>query len=88
MNFYMGIALVLSALLAVSAGPTSGKKSCPANEIYFECGANCQSECDTLGEPCMINYFRCPDGCYCIDNYARLSPGGKCVPIEKCPKKL
>lgn len=64
-----------------------GERICPANEVYYDCGPNCQSECDTLGEPCTIAYIRCPDGCYCKKNYARMSPGGECVPIEKCPAK-
>lgn len=56
---------------------------CPENETYLPCGPACQTECATLGQPCYIAYFRCPDGCYCNSGYARDSTG-KCIPIEQC----
>ncbi|CAD7088944.1 unnamed protein product [Hermetia illucens] len=91
MKPFLGIALLFFVFALAIGSPALGtakeEKLCPANEVYYDCGPNCQSECDTLGEPCTIRYIRCPDGCYCKKNYARMSPGGECVPIEKCPAK-
>ncbi|XP_037886248.1 inducible metalloproteinase inhibitor protein-like [Glossina fuscipes] len=82
----LSLALLLLAL-SLSSIVIRGKamKTCPANEFYTECGDNCQRECSTLNEPCLIRYIRCPDGCYCNKDYAR-NVNGKCIPISECPK--
>ena len=56
---------------------------CPENETYFQCGAPCQRECATLGQPCLRRFIRCPDGCYCNNEYAG-NAQGKCIPITEC----
>ncbi|XP_026479559.1 inducible metalloproteinase inhibitor protein-like [Ctenocephalides felis] len=58
-------------------------RDCPENETYLSCGPACQTECATLGQPCYIAYFRCPDGCYCNKGFAR-NANGACIPIEQC----
>ncbi|XP_037934497.1 inducible metalloproteinase inhibitor protein-like [Teleopsis dalmanni] len=86
--------LVLCCFLFVTLAFTSCEaagfqpipKDCPANEFYTSCGGSCQTECATLGEPCLIRHIRCPDGCYCNENYAR-DASGSCVPIKDCPQK-
>lgn len=56
------------------------------NEEY-QCGSACQIECDTLSEPCLIANVKCTEACYCTKGYARISPGGMCIPINECPSK-
>lgn len=62
------------------------EKVCSENEKYFDCGSSCDTECFRLNEPCNIRHIRCPDGCYCVDGYAR-NDNRKCVPISECPPK-
>ncbi|KAF2905488.1 hypothetical protein ILUMI_00686 [Ignelater luminosus] len=50
------------------------------NERY-ECGRPCQTECATLGEPCLVANIRCNDACYCIPGYARDSTAYPLPPI-------
>lgn len=61
----------------------SGNTCSGPNEEYLVCGGPCQKECATLGQPCNIAYIRCPDGCYCIEGYAR-NRQGKCIPERAC----
>lgn len=69
------------------SGQSAGKSKCSgSNEVYIDCGPSCQTECSTLGEPCMIAHIRCPDGCYCLDGYAR-DGAGRCIPTDDCPSK-
>ncbi|XP_017114325.1 venom peptide CtAPI [Drosophila elegans] len=60
-------------------------RECPENETFLPCGPSCQTECSTLGKPCLINHIRCPDGCYCNKGFAR-NAGGRCIPINRCKK--
>uniref|UniRef100_A0A1B0AFD2 TIL domain-containing protein n=1 Tax=Glossina pallidipes TaxID=7398 RepID=A0A1B0AFD2_GLOPL len=81
----LNLALLLVALSLHSVVMEKAMKTCPANEFYTECGDNCQRKCSTLNEPCLIRHIRCPDGCYCNNDYAR-NADGKCIPIRECPK--
>ncbi|XP_037810573.1 venom serine protease inhibitor-like [Lucilia sericata] len=58
---------------------------CPENEFFTECGADCQTTCATLNQPCGIVHITCPTGCYCKKGYAR-DDSGKCIPVGRCPK--
>ncbi|XP_017054579.1 venom peptide CtAPI [Drosophila ficusphila] len=58
-------------------------RECPENETFLACGPSCQTECATLGKPCLVRHFRCPDGCYCNKGFARDS-GGRCISLNKC----
>ncbi|XP_018782776.1 PREDICTED: inducible metalloproteinase inhibitor protein-like [Bactrocera latifrons] len=82
------VLLIFCSLAVISAAQPgySTPKSCPSHETYKPCGPSCQTECATLNEPCLINYIRCPDGCYCDKGYAR-DANGACIPREKCPPK-
>ncbi|XP_016937015.3 chymotrypsin-elastase inhibitor ixodidin [Drosophila suzukii] len=73
--------LMLTATAQVLITP----RECPENETFLACGPSCQTECATLGKPCLINHIRCPDGCYCNKGFAR-NPGGRCIPLDKCNK--
>uniref|UniRef100_A0A1B0CYU8 TIL domain-containing protein n=1 Tax=Phlebotomus papatasi TaxID=29031 RepID=A0A1B0CYU8_PHLPP len=58
-------------------------KTCPGkNEQYYECGNSCFDSCPDPSQNCNLN---CVQGCFCRPNYARLVPGGPCVPNTKCP---
>ncbi|KAH8420182.1 hypothetical protein KR009_007071 [Drosophila setifemur] len=61
-------------------------RECPANETFLPCGPSCQTECATLGQPCLIRHIRCPDGCYCNEGFAR-NANRQCIPINKCSKR-
>ncbi|XP_011177012.2 inducible metalloproteinase inhibitor protein [Zeugodacus cucurbitae] len=82
------VLLVFCSLYVLSAAQRSYilHKSCPDHETYTPCGASCQTECATLNEPCLIRNFRCPDGCYCDEGYARDAKGA-CIPQAECPPK-
>ncbi|XP_064538498.1 venom serine protease inhibitor [Drosophila montana] len=79
--------LLLGCLLAlVSAQPPITPRDCPRNEVFLPCGPSCQTECATLGEPCLIRHIRCPDGCYCVEGYAR-NAAGSCIPQAQCRRR-
>lgn len=61
-------------------------RNCSRHETYLTCGPNCDAECATLGQPCLVNYIRCPDGCYCNKGYAR-NAAGSCIRQSRCPKQ-
>ncbi|XP_037934486.1 inducible metalloproteinase inhibitor protein-like [Teleopsis dalmanni] len=77
--------VTLVFLTCEAAGIHPVPKDCPANEFYT-CGGACQTECATLGEPCLIVNIKCNDACYCKEGYAR-DANGRCIPIKKCSKK-
>ncbi|XP_037918199.1 chymotrypsin inhibitor Ani s 6-like [Hermetia illucens] len=85
MSFTYVQVFLVACLVALCSG--SETKTCPQNEVYLTCGPSCQTECESLNKPCLIRHIRCPDGCYCIKNYARISPGGRCVPISQCRRR-
>lgn len=66
--------------------PIVARECTGPNESYLDCGPPCDQECSRLNEPCMIAYFRCPDGCYCNDGYAR-DHSSNCIPKQQCPSK-
>ncbi|KAH8274341.1 hypothetical protein KR044_003231, partial [Drosophila immigrans] len=66
----------------VSAAP----RDCPKFETYLTCGPDCQTECATLNQPCLIRHIRCPDACYCNKGYAR-NAAGTCIPINQCSRR-
>ncbi|XP_039233427.1 uncharacterized protein LOC6523879 isoform X2 [Drosophila yakuba] len=70
-------------LFAVATRTPIPPRSCPENETYLTCGPDCQTECATLGKPCLIRHIRCPDACYCNEGFAR-NAGGTCIPIRQC----
>ncbi|XP_039499133.1 mucin-6 [Drosophila santomea] len=73
-------------LFAVATRTPITPRSCPENETYLTCGPDCQTECATLGKPCLIRHIRCPDACYCNEGFARnaRNAGGTCIPIRQC----
>ncbi|XP_017134624.1 chymotrypsin-elastase inhibitor ixodidin [Drosophila miranda] len=82
----LSLLLIVCSLLALTtAQPPITPRKCPANESYLPCGPSCQTECSTLGQPCLIRHIRCPDGCYCNEGYARNSRGA-CIPQGQCRK--
>ncbi|XP_022219179.2 chymotrypsin-elastase inhibitor ixodidin [Drosophila obscura] len=82
----LGLLLILCSLLALTTAQVPiTPRECPANESYLPCGPSCQTECATLGQPCLIRHIRCPDGCYCNDGYAR-NARGACIPQKQCRK--
>nr|XP_014092217.2 chymotrypsin-elastase inhibitor ixodidin [Bactrocera oleae] len=83
--FVLLIVCSLAVLCAAQLGNNT-PKSCPPHETCTPCGPSCQTICATLNEPCLINYIRCPDGCYCDKGYAR-DANGACIPQEQCPPK-
>ncbi|KAH8339583.1 hypothetical protein KR074_012284 [Drosophila pseudoananassae] len=85
-NSLLLLLLSCCLLLKVSAQIPITPRECPENENFLACGPSCQTECATLGEPCLIRHIRCPDGCYCLDGYAR-DATGRCIPINKCQKR-
>ncbi|KAF7280130.1 venom metalloprotease inhibitor-like [Rhynchophorus ferrugineus] len=77
----------------VNPGPNDPKPpggltwiNCTKPHEHYSCGSACQTECDTLGDPCPIVNFRCNDHCYCCPGYAR-DCSGHCIPITLCPAK-
>ncbi|KAH8394399.1 hypothetical protein KR222_002312 [Zaprionus bogoriensis] len=81
------VCLLLGCLLALAcAQPYLVPRTCGRHETYLSCGPNCDTECATLGQPCLINYIRCPDGCYCNKGYAR-DASGSCIRISRCKKQ-
>ncbi|EDW43779.1 venom serine protease inhibitor [Drosophila sechellia] len=70
-------------VFAVSAQIPITPRSCPANETFLACGPDCQTECATLGKPCLVRHIRCPDGCYCNKGFAR-NAAGTCIPLRRC----
>ncbi|EDX15882.1 GD24198 [Drosophila simulans] len=81
-------------VFAVSAQIPITPRSCPANETFLACGPDCQTECATLGKPCLVRHIRCPDGCYCNKGFARqlLSSAGHVHPPSavqqtECPER-
>ncbi|EDW00194.1 chymotrypsin-elastase inhibitor ixodidin [Drosophila grimshawi] len=81
------IGCLLLQLALASAQPPITPRTCGINETYLPCGPSCQTECATLGQPCLINHIRCPDGCYCNKNYAR-NASGTCIPQAQCKKRV
>ncbi|KRF98850.1 uncharacterized protein Dwil_GK27284 [Drosophila willistoni] len=61
-------------------------RECPPNETFLPCGPSCQTECSTLGQPCLVRHIRCPDGCYCNKGYAR-NARGTCIPQAQCGRR-
>lgn len=61
--------------------------NCTANEYYTANGSPCQTECSTLGKPCLIVNKRAPQGCYCKAGYAR-NTRGVCISIDYCPSEF
>ncbi|XP_054712539.1 paternally-expressed gene 3 protein-like [Uloborus diversus] len=58
--------------------------SCPPNEMFRNCLGNC-SNCEERG---FCSYTTCSQsGCDCWPRFFRLTPGGPCEPVGKCPKK-
>ncbi|EDV45433.1 inducible metalloproteinase inhibitor protein [Drosophila erecta] len=82
-NFSLLISCCCLLLAVASRTPGITPRNCPENETYLACGPDCQTECATLGKPCLIRHIRCPDGCYCNQGYAR-NAGGTCIPIRQC----
>ncbi|ALC48167.1 CG42259 [Drosophila busckii] len=78
--------LISCSLLLVAAVPPLNPRTCPKHEVYLTCGGSCQTECATLGDPCLIRHIRCPDGCYCKENFAR-NAAGACIPISQCKRR-
>eukprot|EP00099_Drosophila_melanogaster_P000927 NP_001036256.2 uncharacterized protein Dmel_CG42259, isoform A [Drosophila melanogaster] len=70
-------------VFAVSAQIPITPRRCPANETFLACGPDCQTECATLGKPCLVRHIRCPDGCYCNKGFAR-NAAGTCIPLRRC----
>ncbi|XP_059622094.1 zonadhesin-like [Phlebotomus argentipes] len=61
------------------------KKECPKcgkNEEYTYCGSGCTDPCESRGIDCKD---ACREGCFCKDNFSRVTPESKCVPDSKCP---
>lgn len=58
---------------------------CGENELYSECGTDCQRTCDHVGgEPIMCNH-RCALGCFCSNGYVRKSDANSlCVKESEC----
>ncbi|KAM8721438.1 hypothetical protein ACLKA7_007330 [Drosophila subpalustris] len=85
-NQLLNVCLLLGCLLALAgAQPYITPRNCSSHETYLPCGPSCQSECATLGQPCLIRHIRCPDGCYCDEGFAR-NAAGTCIPVSQCKK--
>uniref|UniRef100_A0A8D0C5U3 Mucin 6, oligomeric mucus/gel-forming/pseudo n=1 Tax=Salvator merianae TaxID=96440 RepID=A0A8D0C5U3_SALMN len=61
--------------------------SCPANQIYQECGSPCLKTCSN---PDYICSSYCTYGCFCPEGTVLddISSNRICVPIEQCPCML
>ncbi|XP_076272810.1 venom metalloprotease inhibitor-like isoform X1 [Rhynchophorus ferrugineus] len=60
--------------------------NCTKPHEFYSCGGACQTECNTLGDPCKIINIRCNDACYCCPGYAR-DCRGNCIPTKACPPR-
>ncbi|XP_020802907.1 chymotrypsin inhibitor [Drosophila serrata] len=85
-NYVLLLLIGCCCLAAVTAQIPITPRACGANEKFLPCGPSCQTECATLGDPCLVRHIRCPDGCYCNEGFAR-DASGTCIPINKCQKK-
>ncbi|XP_030378787.1 cysteine-rich venom protein 6 [Scaptodrosophila lebanonensis] len=83
MRQYLLLVLSCLAIVGLVCAQIGTPRKCGPNESYLACGPSCQTECDTLGQPCLIRHIRCPDGCYCNKGYAR-NPLGRCIPLANC----
>ncbi|GAB0100412.1 hypothetical protein DMENIID0001_164520 [Sergentomyia squamirostris] len=59
--------------------------ACGKNEVWSDCGRDCQTQCDNMGVKCPIVHITCPSACYCEPGYARIFEGGCCVEQSVCP---
>ncbi|XP_059621108.1 zonadhesin-like [Phlebotomus argentipes] len=78
---------VKCALLSPSFADSAKLKgeTCGRNEVYTDCGRDCQTTCDNMGVKCPITHIICPAGCYCQPGYARIYEDGCCVEQDICP---
>lgn len=83
--FVVTVALCSDTALAGTLRKTRDQCTNP-HESWLVCGPSCDTECATLNEPCLVAYFRCPDGCYCSAGFAR-NNNGECVLKKQCPPK-
>lgn len=61
---------------------------CAKNEVWYSCLPTCDITCDNLYRTCKKDdKDRCFKGCDCARGYARLSEGGPCVSVSRCPGK-
>nr|ADV40381.1 putative scavenger receptor cysteine-rich protein [Latrodectus hesperus] len=62
--------------------PLKPPPPCPPFEMYKICLSNC-SNCEQRGNCIPSNCDQ--SGCDCLPHFVRLTPGGPCEPIHKCP---
>uniref|UniRef100_A0A1B0CYV0 TIL domain-containing protein n=1 Tax=Phlebotomus papatasi TaxID=29031 RepID=A0A1B0CYV0_PHLPP len=61
--------------------PTRDCPACGENEEYTYCGSGCTDPCETRGQNCLD---ACREGCFCKEDYSRVTPGSPCVPDSQC----
>ncbi|GFV25848.1 zonadhesin [Trichonephila clavipes] len=64
--------------------PTSCPVVCKENEVFQNCGPNCQHTCENLGKPLGACTLQCVKGCFCKPGYVR-NQKGLCILPNFCP---
>ena len=57
--------------------------SCPAGQVWQECGSACRQSCGTFGQTKQECKDMCVSGCQCPEGYV-FNYSNQCVPVEQC----